>query len=168
MTPSQDTSSQAGNTKTKVLLEMRPAFEGFAGIPQETRLLFSIIAKMPDYEVEGLLQGGQAHLNLSAGTPKKETRYFIKKTSIARRYGMYSKVITSLREKPYLSALEGVSNFFEKRLEWFVLRLGTIFKFPIKSTGSAERDSKTFFGGRFLTRPSLRQSFPPLSVRTSK
>ena len=134
MTPSQDTSSQAGNTKTKVLLEMRPAFEGFAGIPQETRLLFSIIAKMPDYEVEGLLQGGQAHLNLSAGTPKKETRYFIKKTSIARRYGMYSKVITSLREKPYLSALEGVSNFFEKRLEWFVLRLGTIFKFPIKST----------------------------------
>jgi len=43
-------------------------------------------------------------------------------------------VITSLREKPYVSVLEGMSNFLEKRLEWFVLRLGTIFKFPIKST----------------------------------
>lgn len=120
--------------KTKVLLEMRPAFEGYAGIPQETRLLFSIIAKMPAYEVEGLLQGGQAHLNLSQGTPQKESRYFLKKTTPARRYGMYSKVITSLREKPYLSVLEGMNNFLEKRLEWFVLRLGTIFKFPIKST----------------------------------
>jgi len=58
--------------KTKVLIEMRPAFEGFAGIPQETRLLFSIIAKMRDYEVEGLLQGGQAHLNLSRGTPRRK------------------------------------------------------------------------------------------------
>jgi glycosyltransferase involved in cell wall biosynthesis len=123
-----------GTKKTKVLLEMRPAFEGFAGIPQETRLLFSIIAKMRGYEVEGLLQGGQAHLNLSRGTPKKETRYFQRKTTSARRYGIYSKVITSLREKPYLSALEGVNNFLERRLEWFVLRLGTIFKFPIKST----------------------------------
>jgi glycosyltransferase involved in cell wall biosynthesis len=126
--------SAAGTKKTKVLLEMRPALEGFAGIPQETRLLFSIIAKMRDYEVEGLLQGGQAHLNLSRGTPKKESRYFLRKTTPARRYGIYSKVITSLREKPYLSALEGASNFLEQRLEWFVLRLGMIFKFPIKST----------------------------------
>jgi hypothetical protein len=120
--------------KTKVLIEMRPAFEGFAGIPQETRLLFSIIAKLRGYEVEGLLQGGQAHLNLSRGTPKKETRFFLKKTTPARRYGIYSKVITSLRERPYVSAIEGISNFLERRLEWFVLRLGTIFKFPIKAT----------------------------------
>lgn len=134
MTQPQILPAQKTQKKTKVLIEMRPAFEGYAGIPQETRLLFSIIAKMPDYEVEGLLQGGQAHLNLSRGTPLKETRHFLKKTTPGRRYGIYSKVITSLREKPYLSALEAVNSFLEQRLEWFVLGAGRIFKLPIKST----------------------------------
>ncbi len=134
MTPSQAKTEQSDHKKTKVLIEMRPAFEGFAGIPQETRLLFSIIAKMPDYEVEGLLQGGQAHLNLSRGTPKKESRYFRRKTTSGRRYGTYSKVIISLKEKPYKSVYENINNFFENRLEGIILRLGVIFKFKLKAS----------------------------------
>jgi glycosyltransferase involved in cell wall biosynthesis len=38
------------------LLEMRPALDGFAGIPQETRLLFKVLCTMPALQVQGLLQ----------------------------------------------------------------------------------------------------------------
>ena len=40
----------------KVLLEMRPALGGHAGIPQETRLLFRGLSRLPDVEVQGMLQ----------------------------------------------------------------------------------------------------------------
>ncbi len=40
----------------KILLELRPALEGHAGIPQETRLLFRGLSMLDDVRVEGLLQ----------------------------------------------------------------------------------------------------------------
>jgi glycosyltransferase involved in cell wall biosynthesis len=41
----------------RVLMEMRPAFDGHAGIPQETRLLFRALGILGGIELEGLLQG---------------------------------------------------------------------------------------------------------------
>jgi glycosyltransferase involved in cell wall biosynthesis len=43
----------------RVLLEMRPALEGHAGIPQETRLLFRALCTLDEVQVEGLLQSPQ-------------------------------------------------------------------------------------------------------------
>jgi hypothetical protein len=40
----------------KILLEMRPALGGHAGIPQETRLLFRALCQLDGVTVEGLLQ----------------------------------------------------------------------------------------------------------------
>lgn len=40
---------------TRVLMELRTCFEGFAGIPQETRLLFSSFLDLGGVEVHGLL-----------------------------------------------------------------------------------------------------------------
>lgn len=40
----------------KILLEMRPALDGHAGIPQETRLLFRGLRQIEGMHVEGLLQ----------------------------------------------------------------------------------------------------------------
>jgi glycosyltransferase involved in cell wall biosynthesis len=40
----------------KLLLEMRPALDGHAGIPQETRLLFRGLSQLEQVQVEGLLQ----------------------------------------------------------------------------------------------------------------
>jgi glycosyltransferase involved in cell wall biosynthesis len=40
-------------------MEMRPALEGHAGIPQETRLLFRGLSMLENVEVEGLLQSNQ-------------------------------------------------------------------------------------------------------------
>lgn len=51
----------------KVLVELRPALDGFSGIPQETRLLFRGLAAMPGFDVEGLLQSG--NLQIARGLP---------------------------------------------------------------------------------------------------
>lgn len=51
----------------KVLLEMRPALDGYSGIPQETRLLFRGLARLPDVQVCGLIQSG--NLPLEMGLP---------------------------------------------------------------------------------------------------
>ena len=40
----------------KVLLEMRPALDGYAGIPQEARLLFRGLRTLDGASVEGLIQ----------------------------------------------------------------------------------------------------------------
>ncbi|MDP3858103.1 MAG: glycosyltransferase family 1 protein [Stagnimonas sp.] len=39
----------------RILMELRTCFEGFAGIPQETRLLFSAFLDMPALKVDGLI-----------------------------------------------------------------------------------------------------------------
>lgn len=39
--------------KKRVLIEMRPALEGFAGIPQEVRLLFRGLRKLDGIDVGG-------------------------------------------------------------------------------------------------------------------
>ena len=51
----------------KILFELRPALEGHAGIPQETRLLFRCLSSMPDVQMAGLLQSSGRLL--PAGVP---------------------------------------------------------------------------------------------------
>lgn len=43
----------------RILMELRPAFDGHAGIPQETRLLFRGLRRLPGADVHGLLQTSQ-------------------------------------------------------------------------------------------------------------
>ena len=50
----------------RVLMELRPCFDGYAGIPQETRLLFSAFARSPDFEAGGLLNGGASPRSATA------------------------------------------------------------------------------------------------------
>jgi glycosyltransferase involved in cell wall biosynthesis len=46
----------------RVLLELRPALGGHAGIPQATRLLFRSLAMLNDVHIEGLMQSGEQML----------------------------------------------------------------------------------------------------------
>ena len=46
-----------GGQKTRVLMELRPCFDGYAGIPQETRLMFAGFLRAADIEAGGLLNG---------------------------------------------------------------------------------------------------------------
>jgi glycosyltransferase involved in cell wall biosynthesis len=56
-----------------VLVEMRPAFGGHAGIPQENRLLFRGLASLQRVRVTGLLQ--TTGTVLARGLPPRETRW---------------------------------------------------------------------------------------------
>lgn len=47
----------------KVLIDLKPALDGYAGIPQETRLLFSFLLNKTElYQIRGLLQLGASNI----------------------------------------------------------------------------------------------------------
>ncbi len=77
----------------KVLLELRPALDGHAGIPQETRLLFRALARMPGIEVEGLLQS--SNKVIAGGLPADERRAAALPDD--RRINRLSRVVVSLQ-----------------------------------------------------------------------
>jgi len=93
----------------KILLEMRPALDGYSGIPQETRLLFRGLAATDGYSVQGLLQSG--NLVLEAGLP-------VRNGIIDRRSGAtegidrLSKVVVSLQQGPASHRLEALRKRF--------------------------------------------------------
>jgi glycosyltransferase involved in cell wall biosynthesis len=58
----------------RVLLELRPALGGHAGIPQATRLLFRNLSLLDDIRVEGLFQSAE-HV-LRSGLPSRRTKLF--------------------------------------------------------------------------------------------
>lgn len=62
------------NHPLRILLELRPALAGHAGIPQVTRLLFRSLASLDDFHVEGLLQSGERLLK--PGLPPRGTSWF--------------------------------------------------------------------------------------------
>jgi glycosyltransferase involved in cell wall biosynthesis len=58
----------------RVLLDLRPALGGHAGIPQAARLLFRNLSLLDDVRVEGLFQSGNRVLR--SGLPSRPTRLF--------------------------------------------------------------------------------------------
>ncbi len=81
----------------KVLVELRPAFDGHAGIPQEVRLLFSGLARVPGVEVVGLLQS--SNLVVEAGLPLVEGRAIVMGEP-SKAIDRMSQVVVSLQQGP--------------------------------------------------------------------
>src|ERR1700677_3553388 len=66
--------NQAPTSQLRILLELRPALAGHAGIPQVTRLLFRGLASLDDLRIEGLLQSSERVLK--PGLPPRGTGWF--------------------------------------------------------------------------------------------
>src|SRR5580704_1587195 len=66
--------TQIDKPPLRVLLELRPALGGHAGIPQATRLLFRSLALLGDVRVEGLLQSSDQLL--APGLPPRGAGWF--------------------------------------------------------------------------------------------
>lgn len=81
----------------KVLLEMRPALDGHAGIPQETRLLFRGLGRLEGVEVQGLLQSG--NLVVEAGLPMRHGK-LVSSQGAASQFDRLSQVVVSLQQGP--------------------------------------------------------------------
>jgi glycosyltransferase involved in cell wall biosynthesis len=126
-------------TKKKVLLEMRPALEGYAGIPQETRLLFRGLRMIDDVEVEGMIQ--TSHRVLAKGTRDKAS-YFGLKMSESRKINRYSRVIISIAEKPFRTIIDKFHDWVQKGLASAELTMGTLL--GLKTIRLTRFESKFF------------------------
>jgi len=81
----------------KVLLEMRPALAGHAGIPQATRLLFKGLSGLPGFDVEGLLQSSNRVVGRGLPVDPRKT------LPEHRRIDRLSRVVISLQPDEDLS-----------------------------------------------------------------
>jgi hypothetical protein len=97
----------------KILLEMRPALQGHAGIPQETRLLFRGLSMLDDMRVEGLLQSGEQLL--ARGLPPSGKGWF-GPLSRDRQLNRLGRVVITLEQPTRVK--KGVG---PKRRIWFLL-----------------------------------------------
>lgn len=85
----------------EVLLDMRPALDGFYGIPQETRLLFAALAAQPGVQVSGLLQMSTRQVKGGVSGSAALTE--------AERIHRYSKAVVSLKGQSMADWKMGVS-----------------------------------------------------------
>lgn len=99
----------------KVLVDLKPALDGYAGIPQECRLLFKGLRQMDGFEVEGLIQHGGRRLR--AALP--EQHHWSQDKQIDR----LSKFVVSMYEKPFDNFAQAVLYDIQRRFTRGFLRL---------------------------------------------
>jgi len=120
MPPPAESISDAPYTITRapisILMEMRPALDGFYGIPQETRLLFSALARLPSIEPTGLLQ--MSKRSVRGGIYGKST------LSDAERVHRYAQVVVSLKGRAAFDWRGDVAELIKGFFETWRLRLG--------------------------------------------
>ena len=112
------------SNKIKLLMDIRPALDGHYGIPQATRLLFGAIAKLPQFELNGLLQMSN---QMVRGGVEAGKHY-----SQAEQVYRYSRTVISLMGKSEVNWKQSVGEFLEEQLEWWLLRLSAWLGIPRK------------------------------------
>ena len=110
----------------KILLDLKPAIDGYAGIPQEARLLFRGLRSTGHYEVEGLIQHGGRRLKRAIAENRQGM-------SAARRINHLSRVVVSLYEKPYTSFVDGLAEVTSKYWSMTNLQLRSYVGMPIRT-----------------------------------
>ncbi len=129
--------------KPNVVMEMRPAFDGFAGIPQEVRLLFRGLRMLKSFEVAGMIQ--LSHRILARGTDDK--KWLFKKATLlpAYRIHRYSRVVISAAERPFSTVADFFLEWIERHFSALSLTARTIFGFGgIRLTTFAPRHFEDF------------------------
>jgi glycosyltransferase involved in cell wall biosynthesis len=92
--------TQIQKTPLRVLLEMRPALGGHAGIPQATRLLFRSLALLDEVHIEGLLQSHERVL--SPGLPPRGVGW-LGKQSTDQQLNRLGKVVIAIEQGNWAS-----------------------------------------------------------------
>lgn len=133
----------------KVLLEMRPALDGYAGIPQETRLLYRGLARIDGVKVCGLIQE-----SLRALPPVPAT------TVPANEKLAISRLVLALESRP--TGLRWLLDYLRRRLLVCWLFLLAVL-FPGRRVGAAPMFPATgyeeFFWSRLFSKSLLPADF---------
>ena len=107
--------------RARILLDLKPALDGYAGIPQETRLLFAgLLSHADKYDIEGLLQhgGGVLVSDVSEGDTNVSPaeRILRHSRSVVSFYGGGKKGFPAV-------VVKEIDKYFEfKRLCWQALK----------------------------------------------
>jgi glycosyltransferase involved in cell wall biosynthesis len=155
--------------KLNVLLEMRPALDGFAGIPQETRLLFRGLCTMPALQVHGLLQtsmhflGADAVASLEVQPPTKRfdvVDLYIRRRRVALGLALATLILPRYRAvKTTLFESRNFANFiwhklFAKTLPMADFALVTASTYRVCSVPWNVMQSAGLYGLKLLRRPA--------------
>jgi len=112
----------------RILLEMRPALDGHAGIPQETRLLCSQLLQMESTSIEGLLQSGNQ--TLTAGLPALASA--AARMTPDEKFDRMSRIIVSIQQDETLGRIRRLIAIGRTALQSFVLSLKTLAGFQVE------------------------------------
>ncbi len=118
---------------------MRPALDSYAGIPQETRLLFRGLCTTDAVAVEGLLQTSLRFL--AAGMPAK--RQPDERDDAHVRMNRYSRVVIAVDTKPSNGWLAQAELFLKRRRVAWGLYVSTLFM-PHRKTSLSIFESRHF------------------------
>jgi glycosyltransferase involved in cell wall biosynthesis len=110
--------------KPTVLLEMRPAFDGYAGIPQEVRLLFRGLRMVESIHVAGMMQ--LSHRILAKGTVEKHKIFNSVFMTQGQRLNRYSRVVISAAERPFSTVADWFLAWLERHFSVFNLTVQTL------------------------------------------
>jgi len=113
--------------KLKVLMELRPCFEGFAGIPQETRLVFHSLKALDNLDVTGLINHGVRQLK-----PGLSSNIFGRKPKAYKAYFRLSRLAISVKVDPLEGMLGKLCRYAEKHLEKHMLRTQALMGGSVK------------------------------------
>jgi glycosyltransferase involved in cell wall biosynthesis len=105
--------------RIRVLLDLKPALDGYAGIPQESRLLFRGLRTLPKFAVDGMIQHGSRILK--AALSARGSRL-----TNAQRINRHSRTIVSLHERPYTNVFQALSGRLERSVTFASLWLKTM------------------------------------------
>lgn len=121
--------------KPSVVLELRPALDGFAGIPQETRLLFKCLKELKHFSVHGLLQH-PTRLLFKASRIRKPGLAVRRRYTDARRIYNQSRFVVSFGEHPFYTLSDKAMEFCSKKALGYQLLFKTALGVPSLKLGA--------------------------------
>src|ERR1700722_4775238 len=89
-----DMSTGRSSAAVRILMELRPALAGHAGIPQATRLLFRGLTMLPEVTVEGVLPSTERVL--TRGLPANQHRF--NRLSTDQEVNRLSRVVIAIEQ----------------------------------------------------------------------
>ena len=116
----------------KLILELRPALEGHAGIPQENRLLFRGLCQLEGLEVQGLLQSSSSVLADGLPMIDGNVRHSLPSH---KEVDHMSRVVVSLQQPTRRERLENWRRTLQSLSSPFRLAVSTLFGFRQRLTG---------------------------------
>lgn len=110
-------------------MELRPCFEGFAGIPQETRLVFSMLNRIDNVEVTGLINHAARYLKTA-----RLSKNWIFKDPLDDFHRLHknSRLALSTKADPLETAWDRFLRNFGKGLSSRWLEMSALFGISIK------------------------------------